>query len=94
MLQLDGLAAAGNTVVIVEHEMRVVAVCDWVIDMGAWSGGTGGKIVARGTPVDVAKVSHSRTAPYLAAALEGHSSHVALAQSQNVEGLAGFTSQA
>ncbi|ABM32704.1 excinuclease ABC subunit UvrA [Paracidovorax citrulli] len=71
LVQLDGLAAAGNTVVVVEHDMRVVAACDWVIDMGPGAGGDGGRIVAAGTPSEVARQAGSRTAPYLARALAG-----------------------
>ncbi|MEO8935485.1 MAG: excinuclease ABC subunit UvrA [Burkholderiaceae bacterium] len=68
MAQLGELVDAGNTVVVVEHEMRVVARSDWVIDMGPGAGGDGGRIVASGTPAVVARVAASRTAPYLRAA--------------------------
>ncbi|VTU29088.1 Excinuclease ABC subunit A [Variovorax sp. PBS-H4] len=66
MVQLDGLVEAGNTVIVVEHEIRVVAASDWVIDMGPGAGGEGGRIVAAGMPEEVARVSSSRTAAYLA----------------------------
>jgi excinuclease ABC subunit A len=69
MAQLDGLVEAGNTVVVVEHEMRVVAASDWVIDMGPGAGQEGGRIVASGTPVELARAQASRTAPYLARVL-------------------------
>ena len=69
MAQLQGLVDAGNTVVVVEHEMRLVAASDWVIDMGPGAGEAGGRIVACGTPEDVARVPASRTAPYLRDAL-------------------------
>jgi excinuclease ABC subunit A len=69
MVQLDALVAAGNTVVVVEHEMRVVAACDWVIDIGPGAGDDGGHIVAQGPPRSVASSRHSRTARYLAQAL-------------------------
>ncbi len=65
--QLNNLVEAGNTVVVVEHDMSVVAASDWVIDMGPGAGEEGGKIVAEGTPVEVARVKASATAPYLAA---------------------------
>jgi excinuclease ABC subunit A len=65
MAQLNGLVDAGNTVVVVEHEMRWVSACDWVIDVGPGAGGEGGRIVAVGTPRDVARAAASRTAPYL-----------------------------
>jgi excinuclease ABC subunit A len=64
--QLNSLVDAGNTVIVIEHEMRLVAGCDWVIDMGPGAGGEGGRVVASGTPGDVAKSAQSRTAPYLA----------------------------
>ncbi len=67
--QLDALVRAGNTVVVVEHEMRVVAASDWVIDVGPGAGDEGGRIVASGTPAEVAAAPGSRTAPYLAEAL-------------------------
>jgi excinuclease ABC subunit A len=65
MAQLDRLVEAGNTVILVEHEMRVVAASDWVIDVGPGAGEEGGRVVAAGPPCDVAKVSKSRTAVYL-----------------------------
>ncbi|MFD8742947.1 ABC transporter [Streptomyces sp. NPDC059616] len=69
MRQLHGLVAAGDTVVVVEHDMAVVAGADWVIDLGPGGGGQGGRIVAAGTPEGVSRVPQSRTAPYLRAAL-------------------------
>ncbi|MFI6318135.1 excinuclease ABC subunit UvrA [Nonomuraea sp. NPDC050556] len=68
MGQLRGLVAAGDTVVLVEHDMAVVAGADWVIDMGPGAGDAGGRIVAAGPPSDVAANSPV-TGPYLAAAL-------------------------
>ncbi|KMO10749.1 excinuclease ABC subunit UvrA, partial [Methylobacterium platani] len=65
MLQLDGLVDAGNTVVMVEHDMRVVAGADHVIDMGPGAGNLGGHVVAAGRPEVVAAAADSRTAPYL-----------------------------
>lgn len=64
--QLDNLVEAGNTVIVVEHNMRVVASSDWVIDIGPGAGEEGGRLVAAGTPGQVARVAESRTAPYLA----------------------------
>ncbi|MEO8879761.1 MAG: excinuclease ABC subunit UvrA [Gemmatimonadaceae bacterium] len=66
MAQLDGLVESGNTVIVVEHDMRVVAGSDWVIDIGPGAGDDGGRIVAEGTPADVAHAKGSRTAPFLA----------------------------
>jgi excinuclease ABC subunit A len=65
MLQLEGLVEAGNTVIVVEHDMRVVAGSDWVIDIGPGAGEDGGRVVASGPPREVAKAKQSRTAPYL-----------------------------
>jgi excinuclease ABC subunit A len=67
VIQLNGLVEAGNTVIVVEHEMRVVAGSDWVIDIGPGAGDEGGKIVAAAPPAQVAKAKGSKTAPYLAA---------------------------
>ncbi|WP_407548758.1 excinuclease ABC subunit UvrA [Streptomyces sp. Pv4-95] len=64
--QLHGLVDAGNTVVVVEHDMTVVAGADHVIDLGPGGGAEGGRIVAEGTPEEVAAAPGSRTAPYLA----------------------------
>jgi excinuclease ABC subunit A len=71
LTQLDGLVEAGNTVIVVEHDMRVIAASDWMIDMGPGAGEEGGRIVAAGPPEDVVRVKGSRTAPYLAAAMNG-----------------------
>ncbi|MEI5998651.1 excinuclease ABC subunit UvrA [Paraburkholderia bengalensis] len=65
MLQLQGLVDSGNTVVLVEHDMRVAVQSDWVIDVGPGAGAEGGAIVASGTPRDVARTAESRTAVYL-----------------------------
>ena len=66
MAQLDGLVEAGNTVIVVEHDMHVVAGSDWVIDIGPGAGEEGGQVIASGTPQEVARSKRSRTAPYLA----------------------------
>jgi excinuclease ABC subunit A len=66
LIQLNRLVDAGNTVVLVEHDMEVIAASDWVIDIGPGAGEAGGQIVAEGTPVDIIKNKRSRTAPYLA----------------------------
>ncbi len=70
LAQLNGLVEAGNTVIVVEHDMRVVAQSDWVIDMGPGAGDTGGKVVICGKPEKVAQSKVSRTAPYLKAVLD------------------------
>ena len=66
LLQLNHLVDAGHTVIVVEHEMRVVAQSDWVIDIGPGAGDRGGKVVASGTPQHLAQNKTSRTAPFLA----------------------------
>jgi excinuclease ABC subunit A len=71
MAQLDGLVDQGNTVILVEHDMYVVAGSDWVIDIGPGAGDEGGRVVAAGTPSDIAKSRTSRTAPYLASFANG-----------------------
>ena len=67
MKQLDSLVESGNTVVVVEHDMTVVAASDWIIDIGPGAGDEGGRIVASGPPKQVASETQSRTAKYLAA---------------------------
>jgi excinuclease ABC subunit A len=67
--QLRRLVDAGNTVVVVEHDMSLVAAADWVIDIGPGSGDEGGKLVAAGPPAKLAMAKGSRTADYLAQVL-------------------------
>jgi excinuclease ABC subunit A len=71
LVQLQGLVDAGNTVIVVEHDMRVAAQSDWVIDMGPGAGEEGGKVIASGTPEEVVKrgKTASSTAKYLSACL-------------------------
>jgi excinuclease ABC subunit A len=70
MAQLEGLVESGNTVIVVEHDMRVVAGSDWVIDMGPGAGDEGGHVVVQGPPLEVSKSRKSRTATYLARFLQ------------------------
>jgi excinuclease ABC subunit A len=65
LTQLDGLVDAGNTVIVVEHDMQVMAASDWVIDMGPGAGDDGGRVVASGPPANLSVSAASRTAPYL-----------------------------
>jgi excinuclease ABC subunit A len=69
LLQLNKLVDAGNTVVVVEHDMRIAAQADWLIDLGPGAGNAGGQVVASGSPRDVAESELSRTAPFLREAL-------------------------
>ncbi|WP_434599699.1 excinuclease ABC subunit UvrA [Streptomyces sp. A5-4] len=64
--QLHRLVDAGNTVVLVEHDLDVIATADWVIDLGPGGGDRGGRVVAKGRPAKVAKAKGSATARYLA----------------------------
>jgi excinuclease ABC subunit A len=70
MAQLQGLVDTGQTVVLVEHDMRVAAQSDWVIDLGPGAGDAGGRVVACGTPGEVAR-GDGPSAAYLAQALGG-----------------------
>jgi excinuclease ABC subunit A len=62
---LDALVEAGNTVIVVEHNLDVIKTADWVIDLGPEGGDEGGRIVAQGTPEEVAGVKESYTGRYL-----------------------------
>lgn len=63
---LDALVNSGNSVVVIEHNLDVIKVADHVIDLGPEGGEGGGKIIASGTPEDVAKVKSSHTGQFLA----------------------------
>ena len=62
---LNRLKEQGNTVVVIEHNLDVIKTSDWVIDLGPEGGSDGGKVVAEGTPEDVAKVKKSFTGMFL-----------------------------
>ncbi|KAB1071172.1 excinuclease ABC subunit UvrA [Methylobacterium planeticum] len=80
MLQLNGLVDAGNAVVMVEHDMRVVAAADHVIDVGPGAGNLGGTVVAAGRPEVVAEAWASRTASYLREELDAYEGKGSLPQ--------------
>ena len=65
----NALIDAGNSVVIIEHNLDVIKCADWVIDLGPDAGGDGGEIVAAGTPEEIAQVSASHTGRHLAPVL-------------------------
>lgn len=62
---LDRLVEQGNTVVVIEHNLDVVKVADYIVDLGPDGGDKGGTIVASGTPEEVAKVKKSYTGQFL-----------------------------
>jgi excinuclease ABC subunit A len=62
---LEKLVDAGNTVIVVEHNLELIREADWVIDMGPEGGEKGGELVAQGTPVEVAAVPGSYTGQFL-----------------------------
>jgi len=62
---LHRLRDAGNTVVVIEHNLDVIKTADWVIDLGPEGGSGGGEIVATGTPEQIAKVKKSHTGRFL-----------------------------
>src|SRR5690606_23706505 len=62
---LHTLVEAGNTMIVIEHNLEVIKTADWIIDLGPEGGNGGGRIVAQGTPEDVAKVRESYTGQYL-----------------------------
>ena len=62
---LHRLVDEGNTVIVIEHNLNVIAEADYIVDLGPEAGAEGGKIVAAGTPEEVARSKQSRTAPFL-----------------------------
>src|SRR5207248_146012 len=62
---LHRLVDEGNTVIVIEHNVSVMAEADYIVDLGPEAGADGGKVVAVGTPEQVAKNKKSRTAPFL-----------------------------
>ena len=69
---LQQLADAGNTVLVIEHNLDVIKSADYIIDLGPEGGVRGGTIVATGTPEEVAKNKNSFTGQYLKLALNGY----------------------
>ncbi|MBN1312333.1 MAG: hypothetical protein JXB30_13020 [Anaerolineae bacterium] len=61
---LPGDAAAGHSVVVIEHHTHLLAACDWLIELGPGGGPDGGRVIAEGTPEEMA-AGETPTAPYL-----------------------------
>ena len=69
---LHALVATGNTVLVIEHNLEVIKTADWVLDLGPEGGEGGGRIVAAGTPEDIAAVPESHTGRFLGPILARH----------------------
>ncbi|MGN6545185.1 MAG: excinuclease ABC subunit UvrA [Aureliella sp.] len=69
---LDGLVARGNTVIVIEHNLDVIAACDWLVDLGPDGGADGGEIVACGAPEEIAACPQSLTGVHLQKMFERH----------------------
>jgi excinuclease ABC subunit A len=69
---LQELVRRGNTVVVIEHNLDLVKSADYLIDFGPEGGAKGGKVIAKGTPEEVAEVEGSYTGQYLAKVLKKH----------------------
>jgi excinuclease ABC subunit A len=67
---LHKLVDAGNTLIVVEHNLDVIKTADWVLDLGPEGGEAGGHIIAEGRPEQIAKVAHSHTGRFLKKILE------------------------
>ena len=74
----DRLVDAGHTLVLIEHNLDVIKLADWVIDLGPEAGDRGGEIVAVGRPEEVARVAGSHTGQWLRTVLPGFPEHDAL----------------
>ena len=72
---LHALVDAGNTIVVIEHNLDVIKTADWIIDLGPEGGDKGGRIVAEGSPEDIVAAPESHTGRYLAARLETRLDH-------------------
>jgi excinuclease ABC subunit A len=66
---LHRLTDAGNTVIVIEHNLDVIKTADWIVDLGPEGGDEGGYIVAQGTPEEVARAAESYTGQFLRQAL-------------------------
>jgi excinuclease ABC subunit A len=73
---LQRLCDLGNTVVVIEHNLDVIKIADYIIDLGPEGGQAGGEVIAAGTPQEIIKVEKSYTARYLKEYLSNHKSKV------------------
>jgi excinuclease ABC subunit A len=71
LVVLDRLVETGNTVIVIEHNLDVIKTADWVLDLGPEGGEGGGRVIAEGTPEQVARVRGSHTGAYLKRVLSG-----------------------
>jgi len=69
---LHGFAAAGNSVLVIEHNLDVIKTADWVIDLGPEGGDKGGEVIAEGTPERVADIPQSHTGHFLRRLMHAH----------------------
>jgi len=72
---LHRLRDHGNTVVVIEHNLDVIKTADWVIDLGPEGGDGGGRILAAGTPEEIARHPESHTGRFLRPVLEKHATN-------------------
>jgi len=68
---LQRLVDSGHSVIVIEHNLDLIAEADWLIDLGPEGGNGGGRLVAEGTPEQVARVKHSHTRKFLRSVLRG-----------------------
>jgi len=68
---------AGNTVLVIEHNLDVIKQADWIVDLGPEGGDEGGEVIATGTPEDVAEVDESATGTFLRQVLAGRATAAA-----------------
>jgi excinuclease ABC subunit A len=66
---LHRLVDAGNTVIVIEHNLDVIKTADWIIDLGPEGGELGGQVIAEGPPEEIARLPHSYTGQFLRRAL-------------------------
>ena len=71
---LNRLVEAGNTVIVIEHNLDVIKCADWIVDLGPEGGDEGGYVIAEGTPEEVVKMSQSYTGQFLRKVLDGRPS--------------------